>query len=397
MTTKRMIIMLVLALLLFGGVFGMKYMGKKGMNEMFDSMPIPAATISAGPAKAMTWDNRLEANGTLVAVNGTNVTTEAGGIVMAIHFESGAEVKKGARLLTLDAANETGEMERLKAQAELSKLNLARREKLLKLEAISKSDFDTAQAEYNAAAASIAAQQALLAQKDIRAPFNGQLGIRQVNVGQYVAPGTPIVSLQSVDPIEFDFTLPEQHLAQVLSGQKVLVAIDAYPGTEFGGAVTAVEPRIDESTRSFRVRARLPNPDHRLHAGQFGRVKLALPGERNILAIPRTAVSYSSYGTSVFVIQKKKPAPAAEGAKAPAPPPAAPGAPGAPAAPELEVVQRFIRVGEARGDFVAVLEGLKPDEQVATTGLLKLRNQQPVVIDNRLVPDAQLNPMPSDS
>ncbi|WP_420467860.1 efflux RND transporter periplasmic adaptor subunit [Panacagrimonas sp.] len=397
MTTKRMLIMLVLALVLFGGVFALKYMGRQGMNAYFDSMPVPPATISASAAEAMTWDNQLEAIGSVVAVNGTDVTTEAGGIVTEIHFESGAHVKRGARLVTLDSANERGELERLKAQAELSRLNLERRKKLFDLEAISKSDLDAANAEANAARAAAQAQQALLSQKDIRAPFDGQLGIRQINLGQYLSPGTPIVSLQSVDPIEFDFSLPEQHLAVAEPGLKVELTVDGYADTTFTGEVTAVEPRVDEATRNFGLRARLPNPDHKLRAGQFGRVKLLLPGERELLAVPRTAINYSSYGTSVFVVREKK--------QDPATPDVAPSAGDAQATdaasgeqkPSLEVIQRFVRIGEARGDFVAVLEGLKPGERVATSGLLKLRNQQPVLIDNSVVPDAELSPQPKES
>jgi membrane fusion protein, multidrug efflux system len=390
MTSRRMIIMLLLVTVVFGGVFGMQFMGRKAMNTYFDSMPSPPATITAAKVAPMTWNNRMEAIGTVVAVNGADVSTEAGGIVTAIHFESGAKVRKGAKLVTLDAANERGEYQRLAAQAQLADLNLARREKLYKLEAISKADIDTAQAEAAAARAALQAQQALLAQKEIRAPFDGQLGIRNVNIGQYLAPGTGIVSLQSLDPIEFDFSLPEQNLSLARAGLAVEVRVDAFPDETFKGEVIAVEPSVDESTRNFRVRARLPNPEHRLRAGQFGRVTLLLPGERQVLAVPRTAVNYSSYGTSVYVVQPiPKPQDAA--------PAAAPAAPGAAAQPTLEVVQRFVRVGEARGDFVAVTEGLKSGDQVATSGLLKLRNQQTVLIDNRVMPDAKLDPTPSES
>jgi membrane fusion protein (multidrug efflux system) len=365
-------------------------------------MPTPAATISAGQARPMTWENQLEAIGSVVAINGTDVTTEAGGIVTRIDFESGSHVDKGAPLVSLDADNERGELERLKAEAELSQLNLQRREKLFKLEAISKSDLDAAKAQANAARAAVEAQQALVAQKDIRAPFAGQLGIRRVNLGQYLSPGTPIVSLQSVDPIEFEFALPEQYLSQAENGLGVELSVDGYPDTRFSGEVVAIEPRVDEGTRNFALRARLPNPDHKLRAGQFGRVRLMLPGKRDVLAVPRTAINYSSYGTSVFVVREKKAAAEAplSSATAPGDAQAAGGEP-APAGgtdePALEVIQRFVRIGEARGDFVEVLEGLDASERVATSGLLKLRNEQPVLIDNTVVPDAELSPQPSES
>ncbi len=385
----RLIVVVGIAVVVFGAVFGMKWFGTKMMNQYVDSMPLPPATITAAAAQSMDWDNRIEAIGSFVPVNGADVTTESGGIITAIHFESGDKVEKGAQLITLDAANERGEYGRLKAQAELAELNRVRREKLYKLEAISKSDYDAAVSEANAARAAAEGQAGKLAQKDIRAPFTGLLGIRRVNVGQYLAAGTAIVTLQSLDPIDIDFSLPEQYVGQVQPGYKVTIRVDAYGDTPFTGDVLAVEPRIDAATRNFGVRARLPNSDLKLRAGQFGRVHLALPGVRTLMVLPRTSINYDSYGTSVFVVQKKKVDPNA---------PKAEPMPGAPAGPttDLEVSQRFIRIGEARGDYVAVLEGIKEGEQVATSGLLKLRNQQPVIINNTVSPDIQLKPTPSE-
>lgn len=384
---KRMTLMLLAVVVVFGGVFGMHYMGNVMMNKFVDAMPIPPVTVTAGAVQKMTWDNRLEGIGSFVPVNGADVTTEAGGIVTAIHFESGQKVEKGARLVTLDAANERGEFKRLQAQAELAELNRARREKLFKLEAISKSDYDAAVSEANAARAAVEAQGGRLAQKEIRAPFAGELGIRRVNVGQYLNTGSPIVTLQSLDPIDVDFSLPEQYIGAVRQGLKVSVKVEAYPELTFGGQVLAVEPRVDQATRNFQLRARLPNPDHQLRAGQFGRVVLELPGSRELMVVPRTAINYDSYGTSVFVITKKKVDP-----NAPKPEPM----PNMPPTPEtdLEVTQRFIKVGEARGDYVAVVDGIKEGEQVATSGLLKLRNQQPVIINNESQPKIELNPKP---
>ena len=387
--TKRLIIVIVGCVFVFGAIFGMKWFGNKMMNQYVDAMPIPPATISASSVQTMEWDNHLEAVGSLVPVNGTDVTTEAGGIVTAIAFESGQKVEKGARLITIDSSAERGELDRLKAQADLSELNRVRREKLFKLEAISKSDYDAAVSEAAAAKAAVAAQAAKLAQKDIRAPFAGLLGIRRVNVGQYLGAGTAIVTLQSLDPIDIDFTLPEQYIGQAQPGYKVAISVDAYPGQTFSGEVLAVEPRVEEKTRNFGVRARLPNPDMKLRAGQFGRVQLNLPGLRKLLVLPRTAVSYDSYGTSVFVVVKKKEDPSAPK------PQAMPGAPSGPTT-DLEVEQRFVKVGEARGDFVAVVDGLKIGDQVATSGLLKLRNHQPVIINNDVAPELKLDPKPTE-
>jgi membrane fusion protein (multidrug efflux system) len=391
--TKRMIIVVLLCVLVFGSVFGGKIFMTKMINSYVDSMPVPPATVSASAVQSMTWDNKLEAIGTLVPVNGADVTAEVGGIVTKVLFESGQKVEKGAQLVTLDSASELGELNRLKANAELSELNRVRREKLFKLEAIAKSDYDAAVSESNAAKAAIQSQAALLAKKDIRAPFSGQLGIRKVTVGEYLQPGTAIVTLQSVDPIEFDFDLPEQYVGVVQPGFKVGVSVDSYPDNVFEGAVLAIEPRVDVATRNFKLRARMPNADHKLTPGQFGRVKLALPGERNLLVVPRTAISYSSYGTAVFVVQKKPPP--APGSAPEAPKKSMPGPPTP--TTDLMVSQRFVKLGEVRGDFVAVLDGLKPGEQVATSGLLKLRNEQPVIIDNSIQPTLEMNPKPAES
>lgn len=386
--TKRMIIMLLGAVVVFGAVFGMKWFGNKMMVQYIENMPTPPVTISSAEVAEMRWDNRLEAIGTLVPVNGAELTAEANGIVTRISFESGEQAQKGQMLVELDSANERGELKRLQAQAELAELNRKRREQLFKREAISKSDYDAAVAEANAAKAAVEAQLGKIAQKEIRAPFAGTLGVRRVNVGQYLAAGSPIVTLQSLDPIDVDFSLPEQYVGTVRPGLGVKVRVDAYPDRTFEGRVLAVEPQVDEATRNFQLRARLANPDGALVPGQFGRVMLMLPGERQLKVIPRTAINYNSYGTSVFVIRDREVAAPAEGE-----------APAAPAEGEatLEVVQRFVKVGDARGDFVAVVSGLEIGEQVATSGLLKLRNKQPVIINNDVQPKAELDPTPPQS
>lgn len=386
--TKRMIVMLVLCAVVFGIVFGMKWFGNKMMIQYVEHTPVPPVTITSAAVQPMTWDNSLEAIGTLVPVNGADVTTESGGIVKAIHFEAGTSVKAGAPLITLSADNERAELKKLEAQADLAELNRSRREKLLKLEAISKSDYDTAASEASAAKSAADAQRAKLAQKEIRAPFAGVVGIRQINVGQFLSPGTSIVTLQSLDPINVDFSLPEQQIGAAQPGYKIQVFVESFPGENFPGQVLAIEPRVDEATRTFKVRARLRNPALKLRSGQFAHVKLTLPGERKLLVIPRTAISYNSYGTSVFVIEKKT---ADEIAAEPKPMGGAPMA-----KTDLKVTQRFVKVGDSRGDFIAIIEGLKPTDQVATSGLLKLRNGQPVIIDNTLIPDVQLKPAPVD-
>lgn len=371
--------MLVLTGGLFGGVFGMQWFGKQKMNEFLDNMPEPAATISTARAQEMVWDNRLTAVGSLVAVNGANITTEVDGTVTGIHFASGDQVERGAPLISLNSAIERAELKRLQAQATLAELNRARQQKLFERGTLSQAEYDSAVAQTDAAKAAVQAQQGRVAQKNIVAPFAGRLGVRRVTVGQHLDVGTVIVTLQSLDPIDVDFSLPERHLGTVRSGLPVSVTVDAYPGRQFTGEVAAVEPTVDPGTRNFTLRARLPNPDHKLHPGQSANVRLTLPGERRLVVIPRTAVNYSSYGTSVFVVRE-----------------------GAAETPERneargEVVQRFIETGEARGDFVAVTKGLEEGEEIATSGLLKLRNGQPVVVNNDVTPQAELEPEPAES
>ncbi|WP_029890665.1 efflux RND transporter periplasmic adaptor subunit [Polycyclovorans algicola] len=374
MTTKRMLIMLILTGIVFGAVFGMKWFGTKMMNEYVDNMPTPTATVSAAAAEAMTWPNQLTPIGTLVAVNGADVTAEVGGIVTAIHFESGDAVKRGDRLIDLEADAERAELQQLRAQADLAETNLKRRQRLFQQEAISKSELDTVTAEFDAAKAAAVAQAARLAQKDIRAPFDGRLGVRRVAVGQYLSPGTAIVNLQSLDPIDLDFSLPEQHFGDVEAGFEVAIKVDAWPEETFSGKVLAIEPRVETATRNFLVRARFPNGDERLRPGMFGQVILSLEGSRDVLAVPRTAINYSSYGTSVYVIEPVEDPQEGEA--------------------EKKAVQRFVTVGDARGDFVAIVDGLKEGDEVATSGLLKLRNGQPVKIDYDQSPDAELDPNP---
>lgn len=377
--TKRMIIMLLLAGLVFGAVFGMKWFGNQMMVQYIENMPIPPVTITTANGQDMTWDNETAAVGTLVPVQGADISTEVGGIVTAIHFESGDRVEKGARLVTLDSDTERGELLRLKAQAELAELNRERRQKLFDLEAISKSDYDAAVAEADAAKAAVQSQNARLAQKDLRAPFAGQLGIRQVSVGQFVNAGSPVVTLQSLDPIDVDFALPEQYLSQISAGLPVRVKVEAYPDEVFEGSVLAVEPRVDTGTRNVRLRARLPNPELKLRAGQYGDVMLRLPGSQQVLALPRTAINYSSYGSSVFVVKGDREAAQQEGGE------------------PLTVTQRFVRLGPARGDFVAIVDGLETTDEVATSGLLKLRNDQPVIINNDISMEPELAPTPPNT
>ncbi|MEX1666362.1 efflux RND transporter periplasmic adaptor subunit [Zhongshania arctica] len=382
--SRRMLIMLSLSAVLFGGVFGMKWFGNQKMNEFLNAMPTPAVTVASTKAEAMIWENRLESVGSLVAVNGADLTAEVDGVVTAIYFDSGDIVKRGELLLSMASASEQGELKRLEAQAELTELNRKRSQQLFDRKTISKAEYDTAVAETNVALAAVQAQQGRLEQKSVKAPFDGKLGLRRVNVGQYLGVGVAIVTLQKLDPIDVDFSMPERYLSILEAGLKVSITVDAYGDEVYDGIVLAVEPKVDPQTRNVDVRARLANPDGHLKPGLFASVVIRLPSSDAVVVIPHSAVNYTSYGDSVFVVQNNPDAP---------PPPEGPN-PAMGAYTDLEVIQRFVTLGETRGDYIAVKKGLNAGDELASTGLLKLRNKQPVIIDNSNAPMPELNPNP---
>ncbi|WP_027872719.1 efflux RND transporter periplasmic adaptor subunit [Spongiibacter marinus] len=370
--TKRMVVMLAISGVVFGGVFGMKWFGNQMMNEFIDNMPTPPVTISSTTVTPQQWVARLNAVGSLVAVKGADLTAEVDGTITKISFESGQSVEAGTELLSLESVAERGELARLEAQAKLAEIEQRRREKLYKRGTISKSEYDTALAETNVAKAAVEAQRGRLNLKTLRAPFSGELGIRRVALGQYLRAGDKIVTLQSLDPIELDFSLPEKQLGKVNPGRSIEIVVDALGGRQFSGEIIAVEPKIDAQTRNFDVRARFANPEKVLKPGLFAKVTVNLGEPTQVLVLPKTAIQYSSYGDSVFVIRQQ------EGGDAEA----------------LDVIQRFVTLGEARGDFIEVISGVKEGDEVASTGLLKLRSGQPVTIDNTLRPKPSLTPAP---
>ncbi|MFZ5861340.1 MAG: efflux RND transporter periplasmic adaptor subunit [Nitrospirota bacterium] len=391
---RRMIVMLVSTGLVLGGIFGFKWFGNKMMNQFFDNMPMPPVAITATDAQEQTWAATIEAVGTVTAVNGIAVSAEVAGVVRSIHFQSGDRVAAGAVLMMLDSVVDQAELRTLEAQRDLAEADLARGRDLFGSEVMAKSQFDRVESAAAQAAARVEAQRALIAKKTIRAPFSGVLGIRRANLGQYVSPGTPLVTLQSLDPIYVNFALPEQRLGLLAVGQPVAAVVDAFSDAAFEGRITAIEPRVDENTRNFDLQATFRNADRRLQPGLFARVRIALPTSERYVVVPQTSVSYNPYGNSVYVIQEAAHSPSdatntnpAEGAHA------TPTGQG----PTLTVTRRLIKTGPTRGDFVAVVEGLKPGERVATSGLLKLRNDAVVVINNAVTPAANLQPTPPES
>ncbi|TWH05965.1 MULTISPECIES: efflux RND transporter periplasmic adaptor subunit [Pseudoxanthomonas] len=383
-TGRRMTLMLILFVVVFGGVFGLWFASQRALNSFFDNMPQPPVEVSTFEARAETWSDTAEAVGTLVADNGTQVTTEAGGVVQRIAFESGQRVRKGDLLVQLNTANELAQLNALEAAAELAATQRDRWRELGAQKLVSQAEVDERVSDAAQTHAQAEAQRALIAQKTIRAPFDGVLGIRRINLGQYLNPGDPIVALQALDPIHVDFTLPEQRLNQVVVGSKVQVSVDALPEQAFEAEITAVEPAVETNTRNFGVRATLANPDGVLRPGTFARVRFDLGQPRQVVVVPQTAVSFNPYGNSVYVLvdapDEVKNAEVQEGQQA----------------PQHVVRQRFVTTGPTRGDLVGITDGLEPGEVVVSSGLLRLRNDAPVLINNTVTPQADPDPRPEN-
>jgi membrane fusion protein (multidrug efflux system) len=353
---KRLFIVIVALLIVLGGLGGLWFMNLQKMIAQF-SQPMPPATVASAEVRAETWQRSLRSVGSLVAENGVTVTPELGGVVREISFNSGGTIEAGDVLIRLDDRVDRAALEALRADRRLAEIRFKRTTDLLRREAISKSEYDEARANFDAANARVVQQEETLAKKTVRAPFSGSLGIRAVNVGQFVEPGDPIVTLQSLDPIYVDYALPERELARAAVGQQVVVRVDAYPGETFTGTLEAIATNVEAATRSLSLRATLPNPDGRLRNGMFAEVETLLPAEDQVLTIPRTAVSFNTYGDFVFVIAKGE-----DGG--------------------MLAQQRQIGTGETRGGRVEVLRGLEAGEQVVRAGLVKLREGQSLQIDN---------------
>lgn len=382
---KRLFWMLLLACVVFGGVFAVKAFLGAQTNAFFDSMPQPAAAVTDYVAKQQEWSDAQESVGTFVAINGTEVTTEAGGVVRELSIRSGQPVRAGTVLVQLNTSNELAVLKSLEASARLAVVQRDRWRALGKDKLVSQAEVEERATQAATASAQVEAQRALVAQKTIRAPFDGILGLRKVNLGQYVNPGDAIVSLQSLDPIYLDFSLPEQRMGQLTEGTPVRATVDALPGQVFEGKVTAIEPLVDANTRNFKVQATVPNPGNRLSPGTFAHVNFDTGDARSVVVIPQTAVSFNPYGNAVYVISKAK---RAEGEK---------DMQGKPlTGDKLIVKQRFIKTGATRGDLIAATEGLKPGERIATSGLLKLRNDAEVTVNNKVQPAANANPTPEN-
>ena len=342
----------------------------------------PPQTITIAPVNQTRWESTLKAVGSLEAVQGVMVTAELSGKVERIDLTPGDFVQAGQLLLQQDVSVETAQLRAAESDAALARKNLARARELVNEQVIPKAAFDERQSRFDQAAAQVDLIRATIAKKTIRVPFAGRLGIRQVNLGEVLETGQPIVSLQSLDPIYVNFQLPQQEVGRLASGLKVRVHIEALGDLAMEGRVTAVNPEVDSRSRNITVQATLSNPDERLRPGMFASVTVVLPENRELLTIPTTAVSYAPYSDSVFVVE------AAEAKN---------GAAGDQHQNQKVLRQQFVQLGEQRGDFVAVRKGLTAGQTVVSTGVFKLRNGQPVVVDNQLAPDFQAAPTPADA
>jgi len=340
-------------------------------------MVMPPTTVTSAPVKEEDWAPMLSAVGSISAVEGAVVSSELGGVVQQVAFENGGTAKKGDLLVQLDASAEEAQLHSAEADLELAKADLERSRGLAASRVISKAEFDAAEAKYKQKAATVDQMRSMIAKKTVRAPFDGQLGIRQVNVGQMINPGQQVVALTGLDQVFLDFALPQQELAKLSSGLEVRVRSDALPGHEFKGKLTAINSMVDTVTRNITLQATLQNRDHALRPGMFAKVEVELPEKNKTLVVPGSAISYAPFGDSVFVIEKKKDEKTGKESQT--------------------IRQQFVRVGEARGDFVAITEGLKANETIVSTGVFKLRNGMPVAINNDLAPKPQVNPTPADT
>lgn len=368
---KRMIVMLLVVALVLGGVFGYKMFVGVMIKKYMAAGGAPVQTVSTTKASAQDWQPKLEAIGSLRAYNGADMSSEVSGIVQSISFESGSEVQKDTVLLQLRADDDIAKLHALQAAEKLAAINLERDQKQLKVQAISQSTVDTDAATLDTAKAQTNAQQALVDKKTVKAPFTGHLGIRQVDVGQYLQPGTPIVTLQQLDPIYVDFTLPEQALAQIATGQKATAMIDALQGVGFDGTIDSINSKIDEATRSIQVRATFKNPDHKLLPGMFAKVAIEVGAPQHAITLPQAAITFNPYGNTVYLVDNTD-------------------------AAKPVAHQSFVTTGSTRGDQVAVLTGVKEGDEVVTSGQIKLRNGTPIKINNEIQPSNDANPKPQD-
>ncbi|MEI6069090.1 MAG: efflux RND transporter periplasmic adaptor subunit [Methylococcaceae bacterium] len=373
---KRMIIMLIVVGLILGGIFGFISFKGRMIKEYMSSQGVPLQTVSTITANTLEWSPKLEAVGSLQAVQGVEMSSEVAGIVEKIYFKQGDNVKVGTPLLQLRAYDDIAKLESLKASAQLARITYNRNQAQFSVNAISKQTLDIDKASLDVAIANVSQQQALVNKKLILAPFTGRLGIRLVDVGQYLEAGTEISTLQALDTLFVDFFLPQQALESLKIGQKVTLKTDAYPTQTFTGDITVINPKVDINTRNVQVRATLNNPDNKLLPGMYATVTIATGLAHRYITLPRTTITFNAFGSTVYRLDANG---QDETGK-----------------PKLVAKQSFVTTGDTRGDQIAILTGVNEGETIVTTGQIKLRNGSPVIVDNSIQPSNDATPQPKD-
>ena len=370
----KVIIGLVVVFLLVAGIYASHIFT---MVSMGSKMVPPPETVTTAEVRQVEWQPILSAIGSISPVQGAIVSAEIAGTVAEIKFESGAAVKKGDVLVRMDTSAEDAQLRAAQAEGELAKADLDRSRDLAARKVISKAELDAAETKFKQKVAAVDNIKSIIDKKNISAPFDGRAGIREVNPGQMVPVGQKIVSVQTLDPVFADFSMPQQRVSELKPGLDVKVVTDAFPEQDFPGKLTAVDSSVDPVSRNVFAQATLANPEHKLKAGMFAKVNVILPQKKPVLVIPATAIAYAPFGNSVYVIEKKKDEKSGK--------------------ENVTIRQQFVRTGETRGDYVEVTNGLKRGENIVSTGLFRLRNGMVVTIDNKLAPKLEENPKPSDT
>lgn len=368
---KRFVLTAVIALAVLAGIFGFKFKQIKAAQTASAARKPQPATVTTAAAVAEKWRTTLRAVGALESFRGVTIRSEIEGRIVNVNFDSGARVKAGDVLIEMDTASESAQLRSNEASARLAQLNLERAHELRRNSTNTQADLDAAEATAAQTQAAIEATKATLAKKRIVAPFDGRVGIRQVNPGQFLNKGDAVVTLESTNPIYVDFTLPQQDITHVKPGLAVHVTVDAFPGRTFEGVIEASDPRVSATTRSMRLRGVLKNEEENLRPGMFAHVEVELPEETDVVVLPATSIVYSPYGDSVYVVAKENGAAVAQ--------------------------QRFVQLGAKRGDQISLLKGVAPGDEVVTAGQGKLRPGTPVKVNNTVVPANNPAPKPAES
>ncbi len=371
---KKFIITLSAIAILVVGLGSFKVAQIKKMSSQPHVMP--AASVSTFEARSENWQPIISSIATLAPVQGVTISSDADGALVKVLVENGAAVHAGDLLMEIDSAVETAQLHAAQAQLALARLNAKRSVELLEKNTISQSELDQTTAQLNQFEANVSAFAATIAKKTVRAPFDGRIGIRSVNPGQYVSRGMALVPLQKLDLLYANFSIPQRLLPSLSIGQKVGVKVDAFDGTAFDATITAINSEVDASTRNISVQATLANPDEKLRPGMYAQVEVQLPAGEAQIVLPATSIAYAPYGNSVFIVEKMK---------------------GEDGKEYLGVRQQFVKIGTAKGDLIAIEGGVKAGEQVVASGVFKLRNSMPVQVNNAVQPTSSATPTPANT